>query len=121
MRDTIRITGLKLDVEVGFFAAERGVTQRLVADVAVETDFKAGPQDDRRSGFVDYAELERKLRERVTGRKFELIEAVASELSREALTLHPSARVHVRVTKRPLDMPGIDSVSAECVREAKDF
>jgi FolB domain-containing protein len=119
--DTIHIHGLKLEVRIGFHEVELNRTQPLRADLSIETDFRHGPQEDRRTGLVDYYELERRLRAHVSDRKYDLLEALAVDLARSVIAAHPSVRVRVRVTKLPLDMPGIEAVSAECVRDAKDF
>jgi dihydroneopterin aldolase len=119
--DTVHIHGLKRDVVIGSHEVELDRTQSLRADPSIETDFRHGPQKDERTGFIDCYELERRLREHVRGRKYDLLEALAVDLARSGVTAHPSVRVRVRLTKHPLDMTGVEAVSAECVREKGDF
>ncbi len=95
--------------------------QTIIADLALQTDFRLGPQEDRHTGLVDYYELERALRAHVSTKSYDLLEALAADLARQVIAVHPSVRVHVRVTKRPMDMAGLDSVSVECVRSKADF
>ena len=61
------------------------------------------------------------LRAHVAGRRYALIEALAVDLAREILQLHPEVAARVRVTKHPLDMPRVACVAVECVRTAADF
>lgn len=121
MHDTIHLNGLALTVEVGFHAAELGVTQTVHVDLAIECDFTSGPQRDEFTGLVDYFELVQHLERHVVGRRYALIEALAVDLAREVVRRHPPVRARVRVTKRPLAMSQVASVAAECVRSAADF
>jgi FolB domain-containing protein len=121
MTDTIHIHGLKLEVAIGFHHVEKGIKQTVEAELSIESDFRQGPQDDSHTGLVDYYELERRLRAHASTRSYELLEALAVDLARQTIAAHPNVRVRVRLTKHPLDMPGISSVSVECVREKSDF
>jgi|SRR5581483_10972654 len=121
MRDTIHIHGLKLDVSIGFKPHEQKLVQHLTADISIETDFKKGPERDQQVSMLDYFELDKQLRARAAAKRFDLIEALALELARTVLEMPPAERVRVKITKRPPDMPTIEGVSAELVRERGDF
>lgn len=120
MHDVVLLEGLALVVEIGFHQAEIGVKQTVHVDLAVWCDFEVGPARDEFSGLVDYFVIAGHLARHVEGRKYSLIEALAVDVAREVIGLYPPARVRVRVTKRPLGMPGV-AVAAECVRSAQDF
>lgn len=120
MQDVVSLEGLALTVQIGFHPAELGVMQTVHVDLAVWCDFDEGPARDEFTGLVDYFVIAGHLARHVEGRAYSLIEAMAVDLAREVIGLYPAARVRVRVTKRPLGMPGV-AVAAECVRSAQDL
>ena len=119
--DTVFCSQLALDVEIGFHDVERGVSQTVLVDLELSCDFTAGPSRDEFAGLVDYYVISRHLAGHLAGRRYDLIEALAVDLAREVVKLHPEVSARVRVTKRPLDMPRVGSVAVECVRSAVDF
>jgi dihydroneopterin aldolase len=119
--DIVHCNGLELSVEIGFHAVELGIKQKLEVDLTLECDFDVGPHRDEMGGLVDYYEISRHLVDHVASRRYALVEALAVDLAREVIRMHPTVRARVRVTKRPLDMPYVRSVGVECVRTAADF
>lgn len=119
--DIVHCNGLELDVEIGFHAVEQGIKQKLEVDLTLECDFREGPARDEMQGLVDYYEISRHLTRHVEGRRYALIEALAVDLAREVLRMHPTVRTRVKIVKKPLDMPYVRSVGVECVRTAADF
>jgi dihydroneopterin aldolase len=105
--DTVYCNALELSVEIGFHAMELGVKQRLIVDLALTCD------------FVDYYLIASHIERHVEARRYQLVEAVAVDIAREIVRLHPSVSARVRVTKHPLDMPRVRSVAVECVRSAR--
>lgn len=121
MTDTVYCNQLALTVAIGFHPIELGVVQTVAVDLAIECDFDCGPARDEFAGLVDYHVIATHLERHVEGRSYALIEAMAVDIAREVIGLFPSVRVKVRVTKRPLGMPQVGSVAAECVRSAEHF
>ena len=119
--DLVHCQGLELDVEIGFHDVERHVRQTIRVDLAMETDFGAGPARDDHAGLVDYYEIASHLTRHVAGRRYDLIEALAVDLARQVLAHSLAHAVRVRITKHPLDMPRVASVGVECVRSRADF
>lgn len=119
--DTVYCNALELSVEIGFHAMELGVKQRLLVDLTLTCDFGSGPARDDHHGLVDYYVIASHIERHVEARRYQLVEAVAVDIAREIVRLHPSVSARVRVTKHPLDMPRVKSVAVECVRSAADF
>lgn len=119
--DIVHCNGLELNVEIGFHAVEQGIKQKLEVDLTLECDFGEGPARDEMQGLVDYYEISRHLMRHVEARRYALIEAVAVDIAREVIRMHPSVRARVKIIKKPLDMPYVRSVGVECVRTAGDF
>jgi FolB domain-containing protein len=119
--DTLRWNGLVLRVRIGFHDFERTIVQAVRLDLEVQTDFREGPERDRKDGLVDYYELAAELVAHVEARSYDLIEALAVDVAREVVKRHPRVVARVRVYKKPIDLPMLESVTAECVRSAKDF
>lgn len=121
MKDRVFCNQLALDVEIGFHDVELGVRQTVLVDLELLCDFGRGPARDAMDGLVDYYEISRHLLAHVEGRRYALIEALAVDIARQVVRLHPDVTARVRITKRPLDMPRVESVAVECVRSAADF
>jgi dihydroneopterin aldolase len=119
--DLVCCNGLSLEVRIGFHDHERRIRQRVLVDLAIETDFRKGTGSDRHEGLVNYYELARRLQGHVADREYDLLEAFAVDLARQVIAAHPDVRVRVRAEKRPFDMPSVVSVSVECTRTAADF
>ena len=119
--DTVHCNALEPSVEIGFHAVEQGVKQRLLVDLTLTCDFGSGPARDEHAGLADYYTIASHIERHVEARRYQLVEAVAVDIAREIVRLHPTVSARVRVTKHPLDMPRVRSVAVECVRSAADF
>lgn len=91
----VRVTGLQIAAEIGVYAHEHGVTQRLVVDVIVTV---TPPETDTLSASLDYQRIADDAQ--ALGReRIGLIETYARRLAEKCLA-HPAARrVEVRVAK----------------------
>lgn len=115
--DTLRCTGLTYSCSVGIHSCEKDVRQDLVIDFSARVDAIPREQtDDPRAIRLDYYRADQILQEHLTTRRFNLIETVAEEVARLLLENFAIASVQVRVTKKPLDMSRLGSVSYECER-----
>lgn len=121
MKDTVHVHGMRLTVQIGFHEFERHIRQSVRVDLALATDFRAGPERDQHEGLVDYNQLVAHLTAYVKDQAWDLVEALAVDLTRQIFRVAPVAHVRIRVTKLPLDMPDVDSVSVECERAREDF
>jgi dihydroneopterin aldolase len=121
VHDKVIGTAFSYDCRIGFHAHEPLILQRVSVDFEVETDWRRSAQEDDPAGIVDYYEVNRALQERICGRSYRLIEALAEDVARLLCERFPVRRVRVRVTKSPFDMPNVGAVAVECVREPADF
>lgn len=91
----VTVTGLQVAAEIGVYAHEHGVSQRLVVDVVVTV---TPPESDTLSASLDYQRIADDA-QALGGQRIGLIETYARLLAEKCLT-HPTAlRVEVRVAK----------------------
>ena len=114
--DRVMGFGFQLRCRIGIHPLEDGVFQTLTIDFEAETDWRVAAAGDQPDGLVDYARVYRALVAELGPRRYHLIERVAEDAAALILRDFPVDRVRVRVTKRPLDMPGVDAVAVECWR-----
>ena len=119
--DTVMVHKLRLPARIGFHEFERHMEQVLTVDLWLTCDFGLGPALDRHEGLVDYYVLTQHLLQHVKGRAYDLIEAMAVDLAHQIVTLHPQVTARVRISKLPLDMPWVEGVAVEVVRQRSDF
>lgn len=115
--DVVRVEGLALEAEVGVYAHEHGVRQRLDIDLSVETDLRLAARSDDVRDAIDYDHLAQLARDVVGARHHALIESIAEELAHRILdgfSARASA-VWVRVAK-PGAVPGARTVAVEVHR-----
>lgn len=117
--DKIVLTGLEFHARHGVFEAESNLGARFVIDVELSLLLSGR---DLLEETVDYAAVYALVQQRVTERRFLLIEALACDLAAELLTAHPTvAEVRVRVHKPHAPLPGIvRDVYAEVTRHRRD-
>ncbi len=80
--------------------------QPLEIDVELGLDLRPAAAGDDLGSTVDYTELYRRVAEAVVSRRFTLMEAVAEEVARVALSFTRAATVTVRVRKPRAFLPG---------------
>ena len=110
--------GMVFPCRIGFLPLETHILQEVVVDFELETDWREAAENDVPEGFVDYAEVHRRLGARIAAGRWRLIESLAEDLAEEILRGFPVQRARVRVTKRPLDLPRVAGVAVECWRSA---
>lgn len=118
-RDLIRIEGLAVDVGVGVYAHEHGIAQRIVVDIALETNIAPAARADDLGAAVDYDRAAAIVRTVAGERHHALIESIAESIASRLLDqLAPRvASVFVRVAK-PGAVPDARTVAVEIRREA---
>ena len=121
MADRVSGHGLKYEARVGFSEEERSEPQIIGVDFEVRTSWRSSAIEDRAQQIVDYAEVDRRIREVVGSREWRLIEAIAEAVAQVICVEFPVDQTRVTVTKMPMDMPHCDGVSVSCSRTPADF
>lgn len=111
--DRISLRDHTVDVEIGAFQAERGVTQRICFNVVVEVRPLTGPIDDDVDRILSYDRVTEAIAAELAGERLALLETLAERVA-ERILLEPQAmRVFVRIEK--LDR-GPGALGVEIVR-----
>ncbi|WP_299029162.1 dihydroneopterin aldolase [uncultured Sulfitobacter sp.] len=111
--DRISVRDHIVEVEIGAFQAERGVTQRISFNIVVEVQPLSGPIDDDVDRILSYDRVTEAIQAELAVERLALLETLADRLA-ERILLEPQAmRVFVRIEK--LDR-GPGALGVEIVR-----
>jgi dihydroneopterin aldolase len=111
--DRISVRDHTVEVEIGAFQAERGVTQRICFNVVVEVQPLSGPVDDDVDRILSYDRVTEAIQGALAVERLALLETLADRVA-ERILLEPQAmRVFVRIEK--LDR-GPGALGVEIVR-----
>lgn len=111
--DRISLRDHTVEVEIGAFQAERGVTQRICFNVVVEVRPLTGPIDDDVDRILSYDRVTEAIAAELAVERLALLETLAGRVA-ERILLEPQAmRVFVRIEK--LDR-GPGALGVEIVR-----
>ena len=111
--DRISLRDHIVDVEIGAFQAERGVTQRICFNVVVEVRPLTGPIDDDVDRILSYDKVTEAIAGELADERLNLLETLAERVA-ERILLEPQAeRAFVRIEK--LDR-GPGALGVEIVR-----
>lgn len=111
--DRISVRDHTVEVEIGAFQAERGVTQRICFNIVVEVRPLTGPIDDDVDRILSYDKVSEAIAFELADERLNLLETVAERVA-DRILLEPQAmRVFVRVEK--LDR-GPGALGVEIVR-----
>ncbi|MFL4471884.1 dihydroneopterin aldolase [Tateyamaria armeniaca] len=111
--DRISVRDHVVDVEIGAFQAERGVTQRICCNVVVEVRPLTGPIDDDVDRILSYDKVTEAIAYELSDERLNLLETLAERVA-DRILLEPQAmRVFVRIEK--LDR-GPGALGVEIVR-----
>jgi dihydroneopterin aldolase len=114
-RDRIFVSNYVREMELGAFPGERGTTQRVRFDVALEVAREETPLEDRPARVVSYDDLVDAIETVATGPRANLVETLAERLAELCLVDPRARRVHLRIEK--LDrLPGGAGLGVEIVR-----
>jgi len=115
--DRVFVHDLVLDVEIGVYTQEKGVTQR--ARFSVDVDVKPAPLavDDNIERVLDYDLMIGAIKSIIAGGHIHLVETLAEEVAAICLAHPRAARVRVKIEKLDKE-PG--AVGVEIVRVRKD-
>lgn len=112
--DRISVRDHVVDVEIGAFQAERGVTQRICFNIVVEVRPLAGPIDDDVDRILSYDKVTEAIRYELAAERLNLLETLAERVADRILAEPQAMRAFVRVEK--LDR-GPGALGVEIVRE----
>ncbi len=97
--DRISLRDHIVEVEIGAFQAERGVTQRICFNVVVEVQPLTGPIDDDVDRILSYDRVTEAIAFELADERLNLLETLAERVA-ERILLQPQAmRVFVRIEK----------------------
>ena len=120
MSDRLSLLGMRFVARHGVLPVEKQQAQRFEVDLVLHADLAAAAASDDLARTVDYAALYERVAGVVTGRSFDLIEALAGAIAIEALaTTDPAivASVEVRVRKPEAPIGGaLDTVEVSITR-----
>ena len=112
--DRISVRDYTVDVEIGAFQVERGVTQRIKFNIVLEVSNSAAAQTDDVDQVLSYDTITEAIDYQLHVERLNLLETLAERIAAQILTHAQAIRVFVRIEK--LDrIPG--SLGVEIVRE----
>ena len=118
--DRLSLLGMRWRATHGVLAHEKVEPQPFEVDVVLHADLASAAESDDLAHTVDYAALHLLVGEIVTGRSFDLIEALAGAIARAVLAATDPAvvgTVEVRVRKPEAPIDGdLDTVEAALIR-----
>ncbi len=115
--DRISLRDHIVEVEIGAFQAERGVTQRICFNVVVEVQPLTGPVDDDVDRILSYDRVTEAIAYELSDERLNLLETLAERVADRILLERQAIRVFVRIEK--LDR-GPGALGVEIVRGRDD-
>lgn len=113
--DRIFLANYVRPVEIGAYAEEVGVTQRLRFDLVLEVTRNTAHVDDRVGRVINYDDLIGAIEALAVGPRITLLETFAERLAQACLIDPRARRIHVRIEK--LDrLPGGATLGVEITR-----
>ncbi len=118
--DRISLRDHIVSVEIGAFAAERGVAQRLAFNVVVEVTPPGGPVGDDVDNILSYDRVTEAIAAELAARRFDLLETLAEGIAARILRAPQAERVFVRIEKldRGPGKLGVEIVRSGAPQEA---
>ncbi len=98
-RDRISVRDYVLDVDIGAFQTERGVTQRVRFNVVVEVGQVDGAATDDVDGILSYDLITEAIDGALSEERLDLLETLAEKIADRILTEPLAERVFVRIEK----------------------
>ncbi|MEL6465471.1 MAG: dihydroneopterin aldolase [Pseudomonadota bacterium] len=111
--DRISVRDHLVEVEIGAFQAERGVTQRICFNIVVEVRPLTGPIDDDVDRILSYDKVTEAIAYELAAERLNLLETLAERVADRILIEPQAMRVFVRIEK--LDR-GPGALGVEIVR-----
>lgn len=118
--DELQINGLRVRTEVGFSPHELGILQDLIITIHLRTSAKNAGETDRVEDTINYKTIAKDILFHVENKKYNLIEAVATDVARICVVHHGVPSVKVIVVK-PHALRFSESSSVTIERRWEDF
>ena len=115
-RDSLEISGLRVETNLGASAAERAMPQQVRVDVRLAIDAAPCAASDALRNTVDWARLASRIRCVAAARPRHLAETLASDICNVALAEERVAAAEVSVAKDGAALPGADKLVATVKR-----
>ncbi len=120
MGDKILLKGMQFYGRHGVFPEEKAMGQKFVVDLELSTDLQKAGQSDDLTHTLNYADIYGVVKNIVTNRTYNLIEALAEAVAQEILDNYEVKKVKVKVEKPQAPISGIfDYVGVKISREKK--
>ncbi|MEM8774899.1 MAG: dihydroneopterin aldolase [Pseudomonadota bacterium] len=116
--DRISVRDHVVEVEIGAFQAERGVTQRIAFNVVVEVRPLTDPIDDDVDRILSYDKVTEAIAAELAEERLNLLETLAERIAERILFEPQAVRTFVRIEK--LDR-GPGALGVEIVRSVEDL
>ncbi len=114
--DRIFVSNYVREMEIGAYPDERGTTQRVRIDIALEVGSGGVPSGDDYTRVLNYEDLVEAIETLARGPRMNLVETFAERLAELCLVDPRARRVHIRIEK--LDrLPGGAGLGIEIVRD----
>ena len=118
--DRLSLLGMRFEARHGVHTWEKETAQPFEVDLVLHADLAPAAESDALAATVDYGALHALVRDVVTGRSFDLIEALAGAIAGAVLAATDPAivdavEVRVRKPKAPID-GAFDTVEAALLR-----
>ena len=97
--DRIFLSNYVREIEIGAYAEEHGVTQRVRFDVVLEVARNTAHIDDQAARVVSYDDLVAGIEGLIAGPRINLLETFAERLAQHCLVDPRARRVHIRIEK----------------------
>lgn len=115
MADRIFLRGYVREIEIGAYADEVGVRQRVRFDVVIEVIRNTAHVDDKVGRVINYDDIVEHIEALIAGPRVTLVETLAERLAQLCLADPRARRVHIRIEK--LDrLPGGATLGCEITR-----
>jgi len=98
-RDRISLRDYLVDVEIGAFQTERGLTQRLMFNIVVEVKPQTGPVEDDVDRIMSYDRITEAISDELASGRVNLLETLAEHVAERILAAPQAMRAFVRIEK----------------------
>jgi dihydroneopterin aldolase len=99
MLATIQVEGLEIDCVIGIYDHERAQEQRILVDIAVDSDIADAAEQDKMEYSTNYVEIADAVTELAVERKYQLLETFAHESVTMLLERFDVTRAYIKIMK----------------------
>lgn len=116
--DIIFLNEVKVQTKLGVPAWERMVAQTIVLDIEIAMPNSNSCKTDQIDDTIDYGTVLAKIRERLTTKSFQLVEALAEDLCQMVMADFGTPWIKIKVAK-PGILPGVKALGVIIERGTK--